>query len=206
MDLVDILPTREDIRELFLTVERLFVLEFHSALAVGPLRHLTQHEQAELSFCCDENDEQNMITMANNIRQVPEFSSLGYRDIFTVLIFSYYSLRYNEQTEDWLTTGFLERHLRNKGLGYRLYIDITTQTIMLGGRDLSSAIRRYILEMNVGRGKQSRSGKSRDRKTRKRKTRNRKVRNRSRKPRDRKTRKRKARNRKATNALQNGSK
>ena len=44
----------DDVHQIFADVERLFIVEREHRL---PL-----HEQVELSFCCDENDEQNMIT------------------------------------------------------------------------------------------------------------------------------------------------
>lgn len=146
------------IKDTFLSAEKLFTDE---------LFRKTQN-QTNLNTCCDANDENIMIEMATHIREVPQFSTLSLKDIFIVLIFTYYSLRYNEQTEEWLTTGFLNRILYNKELGKQLYFQITTGDIMVNDDNLSSAIRRYIMEMNGGKKKSRKSTKSRkSRKSRK---------------------------------------
>ena len=126
------------IKDTFLSAEKLFIDE---------LFRKTQN-QPNLNICCDDNDENIIIEMATHIREVPQFSNLSLKDIFIVLIFTYYSLRYNEQTEEWLTTGFLNRILSNKELGKQLYFQITTGDITVGYHNLSSAIRRHIMEMN----------------------------------------------------------
>jgi hypothetical protein len=132
------------------------------------------HSQRDLNLCCDDHDEENMINMANTIIQIPEFSGLSLSDIFIVLIFIYYSLRFNEQTEDWLNTEFLINNLQNKELGNQLYLQITTGDIMFNGVNLSSSIRRYIMELNGGKKSKNRknkkSRKSKIRKSRKTKT------------------------------------
>ena len=142
----------------FLTVEKLFTDELYRKTKSLSL------SQTDLNFCCDDEDEENMINMANAILQTPEFSILSERDIFFVLIFIYYSLRFNEQIEDWLKINFLINNLQNKELGWKLYIQITTGDIMVNGENISSLIRRYIMELNGGK-------KSKNRKTRKSKTR-----------------------------------
>ena len=158
----------------FLKVEKVFTDEIYRKT----------RSQTDLNFCCDEDDEKNLIEIKNHIKQTPEFSRLSDRDIFFVLIFIYYSLRFNEQTEDWLKTGFLIRNLQNKELGEQLYFQITTGDIMVNGENLSSSIRRYIMELNGGK-------KSKNRKTRKtRKTKTRKTRK------NRKTKTRKTKNKK----------
>jgi len=153
----------------FMKVEKLFTDELYR----------NTESQTDLNFCCDEDDEKNIIAITNHIKQTPEFSILSERDIFIVLIFIYYSLRFNEQTEDWLDIKFLENNLQNKELGNQLYLQITTGDIMINGTNLSSAIRRYIMELNGGqksKHRKSKHRKSRNRKSKHRKTRNRKSR------------------------------
>jgi hypothetical protein len=84
-------------KDTFLSAEKLFTDE---------LFRNTQN-QTNLNICCNKSDENIIIEMATHIREVSQFSTLSLKDIFIVLIFTYYSLRYNEQTEEWLTTGFL---------------------------------------------------------------------------------------------------
>ena len=182
----------------FLTVEKLFTDEFYKAMETterrlaheaalpehlrsrkpvygGVLSRLSLGQQRELSFCCDDNDERNIMIMTQYIKQVDTFQSLEDRDIFIVLIFLYYSLRYNDQTEDWLKTSFLMRHLKNKELGKALYLSIATGSIILNGGDLASAIRKFILEIPSGGRKKSKKRKSKKRKSKKRKSKKRKY-------------------------------
>lgn len=114
--------------------------------------------------------------MAENIKRVPEFATLSDRDIYIVLIFTFYSLRLNEQTRDWLNTGFLKTNLVNKELGNKLFLDIATNDITLDGQNFSSAIRRYILGLHGGNKTLKRRKKRKIRKTRKQKKRNNKSR------------------------------
>jgi hypothetical protein len=83
--------------ETFLQVEQLFTDEIYRQTPA----------QTGLNFCCDEENQTNMIEMARVIKQVQPYSELSYRDIFIALIFTYYSLLFNEQTEDWLRTTFI---------------------------------------------------------------------------------------------------
>ena len=159
----------------FMKVEKLFTDELYR----------NTKSQTDLNFCCDKDDEKNIIEITTHIKQTPDFSILSERDIFIVLIFIYYSLRFNEQTEDWLDINFLDSNLQNKELGNQLYLQITTGDIMVNGENLSSAIRRYIMELNGGQ--KSKHRKTRNRKSKHRKTRNRKSKHR--KSRNRKTRK-----------------
>jgi hypothetical protein len=63
------------------------------------------------------------------------------------------------------------RILYNKELGKQLYFQITTGDIMVGDDNLSSAIRRHIMEMNGGKRKSRKSKKSRRKSKKSRKSR-----------------------------------
>jgi hypothetical protein len=104
--------------------------------------------QTNQGFCCDEEDQDNLLKMTDIIKNIPEFSTLSDRDIYIVLIFIYYSLRLNEQNNDWLGTGLLIRHAENRDLSMHLLLSLTTGDIIINDSgNLSSAIRRYVLEM-----------------------------------------------------------
>ena len=125
--------------KIFLEVEKKFTDEIHSTVPA----HIAQN----LNFCCDDIDEESMITMGDIIKGIPEYSSLSFREIYFVLIYTYYSLRFNEQTEDWLKINFLKRNVLNGPLVLDLYYNVTGGDIMVNGTNVSSAIRRYILEI-----------------------------------------------------------
>jgi hypothetical protein len=106
--------------------------------------------QTELNLCCDDNDVVDIKNMANHINNVPDYKDLSKKDIFIVLIYTYYALRLNEQSTDWLHYIFLEQILFDTNLGLHLYHGITTGDIMVDGLNLSSTIRRHIMEMQKG--------------------------------------------------------
>jgi hypothetical protein len=146
--------------KIFLEVEKKFTDEIHSTVPA----HIAQN----LNFCCDDIDEESMITMGDIIKGIPEYSSLSFREIYFVLIYTYYSLRFNEQTEDWLNINFLKRNVLNGPLVLDLYYKVTTGDIMVNGANVSSAIRRYILEIRGGKRKSMRQkSKKSKRKSRK---------------------------------------
>jgi len=124
----------------FLEVEKLFTDEIYRKT----------RSQTNLNFCCDEETEQEIITMTDIIKKIPEFSDLSYRDIYFVLIYTYYSLRFNEQTEDWLKIKFFKQNIGQFELSKELYFSIVFGDIIVNGENLSSAIRKHILEMNGG--------------------------------------------------------
>jgi len=152
----------------FHEVEKIFTDEFYK-------RNSTTN-QINGNICCNEVAKRSIKVMAENIKRVPEFATLSDRDIYIVLIFTFYSLRLNEQTRDWLNTGFLKTNLVNKELGNKLFLDIATNDITLDGQNFSSAIRRYILGLHGGNKTLKRRKKRKIRKTRKQKKRNNKSR------------------------------
>jgi hypothetical protein len=145
--------------KIFLEVEKKFTDEIHSTVPA----HIAQN----LNFCCDDIDEESMITMGDIIKGIPEYSSLSFREIYFVLIYTYYSLRFNEQTEDWLKINFLKRNVLNGPLVLDLYYNVTGGDIMVNGTNVSSAIRRYILEIRGGKRKSMRRKYKKYKKSRK---------------------------------------
>ena len=131
--------------------------------------------------CCTNEERYNIKRYANIIKSLPAYSTMRLVDIYIVLIFIYYSLKYNEQTTDWLELTDLKYFVKNldkdgnldgnrksiwpsswqKSGGYvkralALYHDIAEQDIPyidISERqsNLSSEIRRQVLEIAEGR-------------------------------------------------------
>ena len=156
--------------------------------------------------CCTIEERHAIKRYAYIIKSLKAYKKMRLVDIYSVLIYTYYSLNYNEQTTDWLTLSDLNdfiTHLDSNGDiidyddyygfgGYggnpkkarALYFAITVQDIpyidsMGIQRSLSSEIRRSFLELAEGKKKKVRKlRKVRSRKVRSQKVRSRKVRRR----------------------------
>ena len=102
----------------------------------------------DLNGCCTKTDQFNILTLYRLLLQT-EYSDLYTSDIFVVLIYTYYSLTYNEQTEDWLDITFMKENTSNFPRSKQLYLAITTGKILMAdGIDLASHIRQVILGLN----------------------------------------------------------
>jgi hypothetical protein len=128
-------------KKLFLEVEKLFT---------DKIFNKTQN-QTNINFCCNDDDEIDIINMGNIIKTQPIFTILSFRDIFFVLIYIYYSLRYNEQSGNWLNLSFFDKNVSNITLAKKLYFDITTGDIIIDNNNFSSVIRRFVMEMKAGK-------------------------------------------------------
>ena len=138
------IPTTE-VDRLFTEAQDLFTTEF-----TRRTRQIA-FSKSYFNFCCDESVKRIIIQMTRIIKNIPEFSTLSSKDIFIVIIFTYYSLALNEQTKDWLKTEFLERVLPEEHLvlALSLYFQITTGDIMVNGNDFSETIRRIFLGLPI---------------------------------------------------------
>jgi hypothetical protein len=157
--------TEIDKPKLFSEVERLFVEEIHKC---------RMKYQIHSNICCEEQDEKNIIMIADELKSHKEFSDISLKDIYLVLIYTYYSLRLNEQTIDWLRMSFLRRHASDYERVRSLYFQITIGNITSNGKNLSSMLRKFIMGMRGGvtkkyrkNHKSKKSHKSKNRKTRK---------------------------------------
>jgi hypothetical protein len=99
------------------------------------------------SVCCTDEEKHDIIANMKIIKNIPEFSSLRDPDICLVLVYTYYSLHYNEQTIDTFDIKYLERHLYNKILGVKLYLVLTTGDLMVEGNNFSSTLRKKLFNM-----------------------------------------------------------
>jgi hypothetical protein len=105
--------------------------------------------RTKLNICCDDKDERDIHKMYGLLVN-SEFADLSIRNIYIVLIYIYYSLRFNEQTEDWLSLEFLNSITTDFERSKQLYLAITTGDIMVNGVNISSKIRKTVLEMDGG--------------------------------------------------------
>ena len=154
--------------------------------------------------CCTIEERHAIKRYAYIIKSLKAYKKMRLVDIYIVLIYTYYSLKYNEQTTDWLTLSDLNdfiTHLDANGdiidyddyggyfgyFGYggnpkkarALYFAITLQDILYTDnvgiqRSLSSEIRRTFLELVEGKKKKAKSRKVKSRKAKSRKLRFRK--------------------------------
>ena len=115
------------------------------------------------NICCEPNERTDIIRMGEIIKRMPEFASLTFREVYIVLVFTYYALRLNEQTKDWLPLKFLQEKLLNNQLALKLFIDIAIGDIMINGVNFSSPVRRHIIGMPKRGGKSKRNRRKRNR-------------------------------------------
>ena len=107
-------------------------------------------------LCCDEEDRENIYKITRLIQHIPEYMHLDIAILYGVLVQCYYSLKYNEPRFSWLKNNFMEKNLRKhfrvhiRDLAKDLFNSITTGDIQLGRYNLSSVIRRIIMEMGGG--------------------------------------------------------
>ena len=117
--------------------------------------------------CCTDEERDNIQRYAQIIKNLPAYSNMLLLDIYIILIFIYYSLKYNEQTTDWLELRFLKPlGVFNIDSVMTLYHDITTGDIGYTDsagvlHNLSSEIRILFLELAEGRKVRRRKVKSR---------------------------------------------
>ena len=141
----------EDLETKFLQIEKLFNDEM--------FRRNRARNTVYANLCCDDDDQTDIIQMSHLIKEIPEYNSLSYRDIFVVLIFIYYSLRFNEQSTDWLRMNFLNKNLINLELAKKLYYHLTIGDLYVENDNLSTAIRRHALGLKGGKKRKTKQRK-----------------------------------------------
>ena len=135
---------------------------------------IDSHDARSPLVCCTLEERNNIMHYAYIIKRLIRYSTMSLKDIYSVLIFIYYSLSYNEQTTDWLALPDLRAFIedlddtgnpveldiiRKRALkkafkkAIKLYYDISIQDIMyinpISGLEsnLSSEIRKRFLDM-----------------------------------------------------------
>lgn len=129
-------------------VEEQFIieLEYNSGYIRDALRPV-------IKFCCDDQETEILMRMADAIEKIPFYSILEYRNIIVVLIFVYYGLTILDPHTDFLRFINMEENLLrgdniDKERSIDLYFAITAGEIdpsFNGNLGLSSEIRKYFL-------------------------------------------------------------
>lgn len=102
------------------------------------------------------NADRNFVRRISKIiKTKTKYCSLEITDIFLVMIFMFYALRFNEPTIDIFSFIMLETYLANYVESSNLLFDIVYGTIMVNGKDLSSILRTYIMGMKYYPGYQT---------------------------------------------------
>ena len=179
--------------ELIIKLEEHFIDLYYAYNNEPALPKGTRNDQV----CCTIEERRAIKRYAYIIKSLNAYKNMRLVDIYSVLIFTYYSLNYNEQTTDWLTLSDLNEfitHLDAYGdiIDYdepggdpekarALYFAITVKDILYTDsmgiqRSLSSEIRRSFFEL--AEGKKNKVRNVRSRRVRRRKVRRRKVRSR----------------------------
>ena len=107
-------------------------------------RHIGKYPKTEINgvICCDEEQENEMITLADRIKLISPYNNLTNYDLYLTLIFIYYSLL-EEQANDVFKTRFLMFYAMNKPLVRDLFFKLTTGDIIESdGNNLSQTVRR----------------------------------------------------------------
>jgi hypothetical protein len=107
---------------------------------------------AKMRICCNLVERRDIMLITDYIKLIPTYNILSTRDIYLVLVYIYYSLRYGEQTDDYLGLNTLLRNIpqANRNLAEDLYIKLTAGDIMLDhpniiDGNLSKMVRRNVL-------------------------------------------------------------
>jgi len=189
--------------ELIIKLEEHFIDLYYAYNNEPALPKGTRNDQV----CCTIEERRAIKRYAYIIKSLNAYENMRLVDIYSVLIFTYYSLNYNEQTTDWLTLSDLNDFIThidaygdiidyhesgenptggNPKKARALYFAITVKDILYTDsmgiqRSLSSEIRRSFFELAEGKKikvRRVRSRRVRSRRVRSRRVRSRRVRRR----------------------------
>jgi hypothetical protein len=157
----------EEKKELFKITENIFKKQANvyasEAVRINePGENFGKLDTTKINLCCDEATEAEIIEFGDLIKTIPKFSDLKLFEIYIALLFTYYSLRYNEPINfEWLYSKeffpMFDGILNVKRIKDLLY-DITMGDININ-INLSSKIRRAAMEMKGGKKKSKTSFK-----------------------------------------------
>ncbi len=104
-------------------------------------------EIPKMRICCTLEERTQMMILTNYIKLLPKYETLTTREIYIILVYIYYSLKYGEQTDDYLNFKFLLRNVSDRDLSnpdylspaelmkrklvIDLYIQLTTNDLIL---------------------------------------------------------------------------
>jgi hypothetical protein len=153
--------------------ERYFIVGYNQFAKSQNIEEIKLGETST-EVCCTDSERKNIIMYGNLLKDFPKYNKLRLVEIYMVLIFVHYALKYNDQLADWLIIKYLrilinrvnddgsllpqEMSNRNFKLARQLYWDIGLRNyipkIFAGERrNLLSEIRRTILGFNTAGGK-----------------------------------------------------
>jgi hypothetical protein len=146
-------------------------------------------EDIKQQVCCTNAERRKILSFAYKIINMPAYNRLRLVDIFLVLIYTYYSLAYNEQSLVWLKLDTLVSLVNeldedgnpftvdgmisgNSSLAIQLYFDIATQDILettpTGQQvNISRLIRTTMLDLAEGKKHKTMRRKRKARRSRK---------------------------------------
>jgi len=178
----------EDIK-LIKKLEHYFKNQYNASTADLREKYKYTSQDITRQVCCTNDERRKILSFAYMIINIPAYQHLRLVDIFLVLIYTYYSLAYNEQSLDWLTLETLAFFVNsvdedgnpfpengmssgNSSYAIQLYFDITTQDILENiyyGKqvNMSSQIRRTMLDLAEGKRNKTMRRKRKFRKVRK---------------------------------------
>ena len=129
-------------------------------------KHVSRVILEKQNICCEEKEIHDfLLPIALTLKRA--FPEMTDKDICITIIYTYYALNLNEQTEDFMNNKIYKNYADNPARVEQLYLEITTQNIMFENRDLSSAIRRYMLLGHNGGKKRKNNKKGKNNKKRK---------------------------------------
>lgn len=95
------------------------------------------------NVCCNVKERFFLLKIANQLKRCYPFVSN--KDLCTVVIYTYYSLNLNENSSDIMNLEMFRAFSDNFNAVKEIYLQITIGDIFFEGKNLSSAIRRFML-------------------------------------------------------------
>ena len=173
--------TSDDIQATIYTRDLPIIKKFESYFIVGYNQFAKSQNIEEIKLgetspdvCCTDSERHNIIMYGNLLKSFPKYNKLRLVDIYIVLIFVHYALKYNDNLTDWLIIKYLkmlinrvnddgsllpqEMSTGNFKLARQLYWDIglrnyIPKTLTDERRNVLGEIRRTILGLNTVGGK-----------------------------------------------------
>ena len=90
-----------------------------------------------------------VLKVSKIIKKCYEYNCMELSDIYMIIIYMYYALRYNEPCIDIFNTKFLENNLSDVPKSMELLFVIISGRMIIKNRNVSSLVRTYILGMDV---------------------------------------------------------
>ena len=106
----------------------------------------SRQEINDENICCNERETDFIISMGDEIKKIPIYRNLSYKDIYLTIIQYYYYSRRNDIISSLNHYYPIKLNYNNKELGRKLYIDILSKDAFINGINIFSLIRQDFLE------------------------------------------------------------